>query len=275
MPLERVVEFKRPSADLARAAVRGVCVAEGQRVSRAATTPPSRVGGVDVRQALHQSQLGLMLPDHARVDDRHGAGVVGHGMLVDHTLFEPAIEVKGQDTGLEALRQAERDADGACFVDAYLARPDQRALRMLELAEPHGDDEVGLRTICTVRRHTAPVGDVFYSMDEEVARAVGWSKENERSEGNGEEYVDRLVTVLEKSRVPGERLADRRALVLDYGPWLREMGRVEEADAAAEAAAAAASGRRGLRGRQTANSTGRRAVVGEWWRELEATGLRH
>ncbi|KZV76075.1 hypothetical protein PENSPDRAFT_731338 [Peniophora sp. CONT] len=261
LPLERVVEFKRPSADLARAAVRGVCVAEGQRVPRAAATPSARVGGVDLRQALHQSQLGLVLPEktdrnHASVgvdeveSDRRGAA--GHGMLVDHTLFiEPAIE--GPHPSLEALRQAERNADGACFVDAYLARPNQSALTMLELAEPHADDEVGLRAICTVRRPTAPVEDAFYSVDEDVARAVGWRDREERSGDDGEGYIDRLVTVLEKSRVPGDRLTDRRGLVLDYGPWLREIGKVEEADAAAAAAAAAEAlnGRRGLRGRQT------------------------
>ena len=195
-------------------------------------------------------------------------------MLVDHTLFEPAGAIEGPHRSLQALRQAGRKADGACFVDAFLARPDQRALRMFELAAPHADDEVGLRAISTVRRHTAPVGDAFYSVDAEVARAAGWSDGDEGSEENGEGFIDRLVTVLEKSRVPGDRLADRRGLVLDYGPWLREMGRVEEADAAAaELAALAASGRRVLRGRQTANSTGRRAVVGERWRELEATGL--
>ena len=268
--------FKRPSADLARAAVRGVCVAEGRRVPRAAATPFARVGGVDLRQALHQSQLGLGLPDHAHAVDNDEVGGVDrrrshHGMLVDHTLFEPAGAIEGPHRSLEALRQAERKADGACFVDAFLARPDQRALRMFELAAPHADDEVGLRAICTVRRHTAPVGDAFYSVNEEVALAVGWSDGDEDS---SEGYIDRLVTVLEKSRVPGDRLADRRGLVLDYGPWLREMGRVEEVDAAAaEAAALTASGRRVLRGRQTANSTGRRAVVGERWRELEATGL--
>ncbi|VDC07317.1 unnamed protein product [Peniophora sp. CBMAI 1063] len=275
LPLERVVHFKRPSAALAHAVVRGVCVAEGRRVPRAAAMLSTRVGGVDLRQALHQSQLGFGLLDHAHVDGEVGGDRSRghHGMLVDHTLFEPADTIEGQHPRLEALRQAERQADGACFVDAYLARPDQSALTMLELAEPHADDEVGLHSICIARRHTAPVGDAFYSAHEEVARAVGWSEEGEGSEENGERYIDRLVTVLEKSRVPGDRLADRKGLVLDYGPWLREIGKVEEADAAAAAVAETASGRRGLRGRQTMNSTGRRAVVGERWGELEATGL--
>ena len=48
-----------------------------------------------------------------------------------------------------------------------------------------------------------------------MARAAGWSDGDEGSEENGEGLIDRLVTVLEKSRVPGDRLADRRGLVLD------------------------------------------------------------
>jgi hypothetical protein len=235
LPLEGVVRFQQPPAALARAMLAYVCHTEGVpmrsgagREQHARGTGDGRAR-VDLRQLLHQGQFGRPgAADDGSGEERAHADHAWPRAGGGREQTEGARSGEAEVEAAAALREMGRAAVSGCIADRQLAGG---WTALYGLADAHADDEVGVATVCAdARRTSAVVATGYYGRAAEVSAEVVLAGAREildsRRPGCGsEEYMGRLEEELGE-RVPGERFAlDRRTMVMDYGPLVREMER--------------------------------------------------
>ncbi|KAI0314458.1 hypothetical protein OF83DRAFT_1136737 [Amylostereum chailletii] len=278
LPLQDIIKFRHPSRELVASSLQSLCLAEGLDV---ACDPFLRgiTGGIqtddpdlpedtnvplDLRQCINQLQLGLPIGTNATlsvfIDPLEG--------IHDGESDEVDLSLRPRAAGLNSHRQlrwlyeAEKKTARASFLDAYLI---QCPLSRYELSAGHPDAEVGYTEVRTVPRGISPVVPELYSehynMASMVATRTGPTVGDENcAELRGEWYAvddcggvfSRVRDALEGQVLDTTWALDKGALMLDYAPWIREIGYVEQRDAEKDAM------KRDGKGRQTQNSQGAR-----------------